>query len=1043
MIPKRIKLAGFLCYKDEQEINFDGSSLWMLAGMNGSGKSSIFDAVTYALFNCHRGGSKGAIDLINKECKSLSVEFEFEIQKQCYYIRRTYKKNNQGSGSGTQQIYGADHTGKFFPVPDTQLQREFDRWIEQHIGLNYETFTSSVLLRQGNAEKLLEARPTERAKVLSGIVDMERYIQLHSKADDLRRKAKSSQETTANQLNGIPEVTEIEWAAAENTIAELEDQYKQAELVVEQLNSTWISATAWQAEQNRLQTLQRRWNDSQAMFKNAADIEKRYTRFIELKAVIPHSMTIQQHQAKLDDSHRTTATLNEKHNKNQETLTKQQSEHQLASQQRQKIQVELANHEQQLVDQNAEILRLAPLIAKLKDYEELKVKLAEHEKLLKSANIVSPKLLEQWQQKLEELQQQAIQLPRLEQFAKQRSQLIAINAKNKALHTHLQQVMIEGKTLRVEFDACQLKLTEATKQRTASDEAVTEAKTRLSDWERSINELSTLDGKKTCRACGMPLTPEHVALEQAKRTKELKTAQQTLEEALKKQSVARATEDALKTQQTTLNDQLTKLRDEVSTARAEAKAVDQQSISLNEQCTAEYTALAPHDQRQIAAAPLNDWSTTVWPTPTDISTIRQRIQESDPLKKQIKAAQDAMAKTVKLQTEMDALKRQLHAIQNDLPEGDPAKLREQEVHHQARKSSLSDRIKAEKNVILNLEKDIERLAKEIATTQQKLAETSSLLKSQETAREGYHEAIQRALELIPETFKLAAKQPSFLGFEKWKTEFDELQRDKIEEKHKELVSVRADIENLKRDIAEVTEKIEAIPFECRRDPAVVKQELANAKNATKAKGNDLQLARDERAVLERRRMQRSELLNTLKQQEYELKVNKMLAELLGKDRLQLHVMREAEKQIVSRANRILERLSNGNLFLKLAIGKDGGEADSALDLEAINRETGSGPINVTFMSGSQRFRIAVSLALAIGQYASKQHRPIESVIIDEGFGCLDRESRTVMIQELQNLSQQLDRILLVSHQEEFADAFPNGYKFHLVDNATRVTRYQN
>ena len=58
MIPQRVRLKGFLCYKDEQEIDFDGNAtLWMLAGLNGSGKSAIFDAVTYALFGYHRGGS--------------------------------------------------------------------------------------------------------------------------------------------------------------------------------------------------------------------------------------------------------------------------------------------------------------------------------------------------------------------------------------------------------------------------------------------------------------------------------------------------------------------------------------------------------------------------------------------------------------------------------------------------------------------------------------------------------------------------------------------------------------------------------------------------------------------------------------------------------------------------------------------------------------------------------------------------------------------------------------------------------------------------
>src|SRR5262249_19988694 len=114
----------------------------------------------------------------------------------------------------------------------------------------------------------------------------------------------------------------------------------------------------------------------------------------------------------------------------------------------------------------------------------------------------------------------------------------------------------------------------------------------------------------------------------------------------------------------------------------------------------------------------------------------------------------------------------------------------------------------------------------------------------------------------------------------------------------------------------------------------------------------------------------------------------------------------------------------------------------ALELEAYNRSTGQAPINVAFLSGSQRFRVAVSLALGIGQYASRQHRPIESVIIDEGFGCLDRPGRQVMIQELQNLRGQLRCILLVSHQEEFAESFGDGYHFERDGGTAKVTRFE-
>ncbi len=220
----------------------------------------------------------------------------------------------------------------------------------------------------------------------------------------------------------------------------------------------------------------------------------------------------------------------------------------------------------------------------------------------------------------------------------------------------------------------------------------------------------------------------------------------------------------------------------------------------------------------------------------------------------------------------------------------------------------------------------------------------------------------------------------------------------------------------------------------------MKAEVAAARKELDAQQKDLLDAQGGQRELDRLRDQRGELGERCKAVDAEFNRYKYLAELLGRDRLQRFLVRKAEKQIVDYANAVLDRLSGGQLFLKLVIADDN-STEKALELECSNRVTGGSAINVSFLSGSQRFRVAVALALGIGQYASKQHRPIESVIIDEGFGCLDRNGRQVMIQELQNLRGHLHCILLVSHQEEFAEAFADGYRFELHDGATKVSRF--
>src|SRR5437763_2112759 len=139
MIPQRVYLRGFLSYRDEQEVRFDGSSLWMLSGLNGSGKSSVFDAVTYALFGHHRGGRVEAHELINKDSTGAVVEFDFTQDGELYRARRTLQRDAKGGARGTQQILrwqtGANgDAGRFAAVEDTGRRTEFERWVREHIG---------------------------------------------------------------------------------------------------------------------------------------------------------------------------------------------------------------------------------------------------------------------------------------------------------------------------------------------------------------------------------------------------------------------------------------------------------------------------------------------------------------------------------------------------------------------------------------------------------------------------------------------------------------------------------------------------------------------------------------------------------------------------------------------------------------------------------------------------------------------------------------------------------------------------------------------
>ncbi len=375
--------------------------------------------------------------------------------------------------------------------------------------------------------------------------------------------------------------------------------------------------------------------------------------------------------------------------------------------------------------------------------------------------------------------------------------------------------------------------------------------------------------------------------------------------------------------------------------------------------------------------------------------------------------------------------------------GDREAVRRDHAGLSAEERTLEKNLGALREKLKDTEYDTDRLAKERDAAQAQQIELDGKLKEQEVVRDHALHTFAHLVKTVPEVWRAEAEKVGMAQVAGWEGELRQLESEGTDDRGRALAQAKVNLELLQHDVETLQAQRDAFPEEARQEPPAVQAKVNEARAFDRACDEALGEARQKLAQLESYRRQREEAAEEVRVTAGELEVDKRLSELLGQKYLQLHLVRQAERQVVEHANAVLDRLSGGHLYLKLAGEADGeGMSGRALDLEVLNRATGERPINVAFLSGSQKFRVAVSLALGIGQYASKQLRPIESVIIDEGFGCLDREGRQVMIQELQNLRSQMKCILLVSHQEDFAEAFADGYHFRLDGGATRVTRVQ-
>src|SRR5947209_6979038 len=97
MVPIRAYLKGFKSYSVEQQFLFDGAPLWMLSGPNGHGKSTVLDAMTFALYGTHRGSSHNVKDLISHGVDALVVEVDFAVGQDVYRAKRTLNRTGRST----------------------------------------------------------------------------------------------------------------------------------------------------------------------------------------------------------------------------------------------------------------------------------------------------------------------------------------------------------------------------------------------------------------------------------------------------------------------------------------------------------------------------------------------------------------------------------------------------------------------------------------------------------------------------------------------------------------------------------------------------------------------------------------------------------------------------------------------------------------------------------------------------------------------------------------------------------------------------------
>jgi exonuclease SbcC len=174
MLPIKLKIQNFLPYRAPDELLFDGIQMACLTGANGAGKSSVLDAITWALWGEARARRED--DLIHQGQTEMSVQLDFVQDGLTYRVVRQRRRQGR-SGSGMLNLFGQNPQGEWVTISEGSM-RETQRKINQLLHLTYDTFVHSAYLQQGRADAFTTRTPAERKQILAdilGLADWERY----------------------------------------------------------------------------------------------------------------------------------------------------------------------------------------------------------------------------------------------------------------------------------------------------------------------------------------------------------------------------------------------------------------------------------------------------------------------------------------------------------------------------------------------------------------------------------------------------------------------------------------------------------------------------------------------------------------------------------------------------------------------------------------------------------------------------------------------------------------------------------------------------
>lgn len=1025
MKPLKLTLKNFGPYENET-IDFtklDEASVFLISGKTGSGKTTIFDAITFALY-----GDSASDDRSPQSMRSdfadtktpTEVTLLFEHQGQLYRVNRLPKQElDKKRGTGTK-IFESQGRLEIFKddqkVAEITKMRDINLKLIEILQISREQFVQIVLLPQGEFRRFLTASSTDKEAVLRKIFRTQLYQRWRDALKEMLKKQTTKSGDAKRAItddlakvvwsNDAPE--DIQKQSVSDQLAALSKQQQSAndELTVlkkqgqaaqkryetanqklhadSDMNQQIEQLQAKRRQQNDLQAQQPKFENLQAQIEQlkwAKELKPKYDQFQELQS---DRLNYQSQLKKIGQKITAQAKSRDADIKEQEQLqTKKTIQDQQLSQksilENQRPAFKQAGElQRQLKQSQSEATRLT---------HDLSTKQAKLTKLTEADNRIS-----------EELAQVVEVTEHLNQLT-QTSQTLTAAVKQLKKLTQSQQT---NRKLATKLEMKQTAVVNLTHQVDQAEAAYSELRNQwLSN--QIVNLVKQLKPGTPCPVCGSleHPSPAHVADLPAVSDDELKRAETALQQQQNHLAAEKSQFEEQAKQLESLKQQFQADFKEI-TADLVAEKVLETPVgkleTVSQQIEAELRQNA-HTQKQVLSQ-----QTKLKAEQVKQTHIRQDLQQLSPEIDQLKvASQQAQATQQKYQV-------QLADVQQRLPK------------------DFGD-LKALDQHLAKLQAAIEAYDQAVSANQRHLTAVKSQLAASQATEASLHNQlanVQKKITTLQDDLTAAISQK--LGTEDWQA-FQQLinQVDQV-------AGFQQKIDQYQDQLKKVTTAISTYEKVVNDHQLVdLKEERAKVQGLIDARDN-LQATYDGRY---RQVLINNELLKRVKTNDQAIhdqqeKINQLqlLVETVSgsgdaKLGLERYVLQAQLREILKVANQHLKQLSSGRYSMYLHRQAGAYQKDTGLEIDVYDDNVGQ-LRSVHTLSGGESFIAALSLALALGEVIQNESGgiSIDTLFVDEGFGSLDQESLSMAMAALENIESHNRMIGIISHVTMLQEQVP-------------------